>query len=292
MKKIAVLFSGRGSNFAHIINTLHNKELEIVVALTNNPKAEGIEIAKEANIPLVIIDSKAYTNREEFDAVVVKSLQEYHPDLTVLAGFMRILTPIFTEQINAINLHPSLLPRHKGLKAIEKSYEDEHPEGGVSVHHVSSELDGGEVILQQKILKKSLSLEEYTVAVRSLEKELLVEAIQQELNIEGFNMTDDNQDLFQRIGVDISKDKINIDLTKTKDFFSELEGIFKEKAENIQEDISMGKEDLAQNIGIKIDNENINIDFGKTKSFIEELGKKIEGFVEEIDEAVKNIDKR
>lgn len=105
-------------------------------------------------------------------------------------------------------------------------------------------------------------------------------------------MTKGNQDLFQRIGIDISKDKINIDLTKTKDFFSELESIFKDKAENIQKDISEGKEDLAQNIGIKIDNENINIDFGKTKSFIEELGKKVEGFVEEIDEAVKNIDKR
>ncbi len=108
---------------------------------------------------------------------VVERLQQYSPDLTVLAGFMRILTPVFTEQIKSINLHPSLLPRHKGLKAIEKSYEDEHTHGGVSVHYVSSELDGGEVILQKEVSKKGLDFEAYDTKIRSIEKEALVEAI-------------------------------------------------------------------------------------------------------------------
>lgn len=175
--KIAVLFSGTGSNFAHIVKTLHRKECEIVVALTNNPNAGGIAIAKEHDIPLEIIDSKSYENREEFDAQVVKTLNLYNPELTVLAGFMRILTPVFTDYINAINLHPSLLPRHKGLKAIERSYEDEFPEGGVSVHHVSSELDGGEIILQKSLSKEGLSFEEYDTKIRSIEKEALAEAI-------------------------------------------------------------------------------------------------------------------
>ncbi len=177
MKKIAVLFSGKGSNFAHIVNTLHKKEFEVVVALTNNPNAGGIDVAKEASIPLVIIDSKAYATRELFDAVVVESLQKYTPDLTVLAGFMRILTPLFTDNIKSVNLHPSLLPRHKGLKAIERSYEDKHSMGGVSVHYVSSQLDGGEIILQKEVSKEGLTFEAYDKKVRSIEKEALTEAI-------------------------------------------------------------------------------------------------------------------
>jgi len=182
MKKIAVLFSGKGSNFAHIVKSLHQQEFEVVVALTNNPNAEGIEVANAATIPLEIIDPKAYESREAFDAVVVECLQQYSPDLTVLAGFMRILTPVFTEQITSINLHPSLLPRHKGLKAIEKSYEDEYSHGGVSIHYVSSELDGGEVILQKGIAKESLSFKAYDEKVRSVEKDALVEAIRLILN--------------------------------------------------------------------------------------------------------------
>ena len=177
MKKIAVLFSGKGSNFAHIVKSLHQQEFEVVVALTNNPNAEGIEVANAATIPLEIIDPKAYESREAIDAVVVECLQQYSPDLTVLAGFMRILTPVFTAQIKSINLHPSLLPRHKGLKAIEKSYEDEHSYGGVSIHYVSSELDGGEVILQKEIAKEGLSFKAYDEKVRSIEKDALVEAI-------------------------------------------------------------------------------------------------------------------
>jgi len=176
-KKIAVLFSGKGSNFAHIVKTLHQQEFEVVVALTNNSNAEGIQVAKTASIPLEVIDSKAYESREAFDAVVVERLQKYNPDLTVLAGFMRILTPVFTDQIKSINLHPSLLPRHKGLKAIEKSYEDEHSYGGVSIHYVSSELDGGEVILQKEVSKEGLTFEAYDEKVRSIEKDALVEAI-------------------------------------------------------------------------------------------------------------------
>jgi phosphoribosylglycinamide formyltransferase-1 len=150
--------------------------------LTNNPNAEGIEVAKAASIPLEVIDSKAYESREAFDAIVVERLQQYSPDLTILAGFMRILTPVFTEQITSINLHPSLLPRHKGLKAIEKSYEDEYSHGGVSIHYVSSELDGGEVILQKEVSKEGLNFEAYDEKVRSIEKDALVEAIRLVLN--------------------------------------------------------------------------------------------------------------
>ncbi len=178
MKRIAVLFSGKGTNFAHIVKTLHKKECEVVFALTNNPEAEGISIAQKYAIPYGVIDPKNFDSREAYDAVVVETLKRYNPDLTVLAGFMRILTPTFTEQVKAINLHPSLLPRHKGLNAIEKSYEDTYDEGGVSIHYVSSELDGGEVILQKRVAKRDLSLENYDKEIRDIEKEVLVEAIE------------------------------------------------------------------------------------------------------------------
>ena len=181
-KKIAVLFSGTGSNFAHIVNTLHHKEYDIVVALTNNPDAEGIKIAKAASIPLEIIDSKSFESREAFDEAVVTCLKQYDPELTVLAGFMRILTPIFTEQIKSINLHPSLLPRHKGLNAIQRSYHDEHAYGGVTVHYVTTELDAGEVILQKEVAKEGLNFEAFDAKVRSAEKEALVEAIRKVLS--------------------------------------------------------------------------------------------------------------
>ena len=116
-------------------------------------------------------------DRESYDGIVTKELQIYRPDLTVLAGFMRILTPIFTDKIKAINLHPSLLPRHKGLQAIEKSYEDSFPTGGVSVHWVSSELDGGEVIVQKEISKESLNFEAYENKIKTIEKIALAEGI-------------------------------------------------------------------------------------------------------------------
>ena len=177
MKSIAVLFSGKGTNFAHIVKTLHKKECEVFFALTNNPEAEGISIAQAYGIPYGVVEPKNFDSREDYDAVVVETLKRYTPDLTVLAGFMRILTPTFTEQVKAINLHPSLLPRHKGLNAIEKSYEDAYDEGGVSVHYVSSELDGGEVILQKRLPKKDLSFSEYDSKIHAIEKEVLVEAI-------------------------------------------------------------------------------------------------------------------
>ena len=186
MKKIAVLFSGTGSNLKYILEHLHGHEVEVVLALTNRPNAGGITFAHEHNIPVEIIDSTSFQNREDFDSELVHALHYYKPDLTVLAGFMRILTPVFTENVRAINLHPSLLPLHKGLMAIERSYEDENEEGGVSVHWVSSELDGGEIILQKEIDKGSKDFETYESEIKSIEKEALVEAITKVLQLKEF----------------------------------------------------------------------------------------------------------
>ena len=183
LPKIAILFSGVGSNMAYILEHMHNRELEVVMALTNNPDAGGIGIAKSFDIPLEIVDSSSFASRESFDEAVVARLQKYKPDLVVLAGFMRILTPVFTDQIKAVNLHPSLLPRHKGLKAIERSYADSFPNGGVTIHWVSSDLDGGEIILQREIDKAGLSISEYDKKIRIVEKAALADGIRSALGL-------------------------------------------------------------------------------------------------------------
>jgi phosphoribosylglycinamide formyltransferase-1 len=177
MKKIAILFSGTGTNLKYILENLHGKEVEVVVALTNRPDAGGIAFAQEHNIPFEVIDSCLFASREEFDSELVHALHYYKADLTVLAGFMRILTPVFTDNIKAINLHPSLLPLHKGMMAIERSYDDENEIGGVSIHWVSSELDGGEVILQKEVNKGVKDFETYEHEIKAIEKEALVEGI-------------------------------------------------------------------------------------------------------------------
>jgi phosphoribosylglycinamide formyltransferase-1 len=176
MKKIAVLFSGHGTNFAYLADNLKD-DIEITLAITNNPQASGQSIAKKHGIALEVIDQADFGSREEFDEALVQAIKKADVDLVVLAGFMRILTPVFTKQVKSINLHPSLLPRHKGVNAIEKSFSDEHKEGGVSVHWVSSELDGGEIILQKVLKKEGLSFEQYDMMIREMEKEALFEAI-------------------------------------------------------------------------------------------------------------------
>jgi phosphoribosylglycinamide formyltransferase-1 len=181
MKKIVILFSGTGSNMEYILENMHKKELEVVATVTNNPDAKGIEVAKRFGVEVVVIPSKEFKSRERFDEVLVEKISKFKPDLTVLAGFMRILTPVFTSKVKAINLHPSLLPRHRGLHAIERSFEDEFDEGGVTIHWVNEELDGGEIILQKSVDKRGLSFEEYYNKIRKIEKIALKEAIERVL---------------------------------------------------------------------------------------------------------------
>jgi phosphoribosylglycinamide formyltransferase-1 len=181
-KTVAVMFSGAGTNFAYLARHLPRYGITIAVALTDKPEAGGIAVAHRHGIPLETVPADAFERREAFDAEVVRRLESYGVDLVVLAGFMRILTPVFTDTVRAINLHPSLLPRHKGLRAVERSYDDPHDEGGVSVHWVTSALDGGEIIVQKKIPKRGRTFAEYEAAVRRIEKEALLEAVVQVLD--------------------------------------------------------------------------------------------------------------
>jgi len=180
LKNIVILFSGEGTNLLNIIETLHNKECHVVAAITNRPTAGGIAKAKTHNIPVAVVDHTSHANREAFDKVLLETISSYQPDLVVMAGFMRILTPIVTDNIRAINVHPSLLPLFKGGNAIQKSFESSERKGGISVHWVSSELDGGEVLAQDAFDKsEDESLDSFTHKIRKLEHILLPKTIMQ-----------------------------------------------------------------------------------------------------------------
>ncbi|MGB5966584.1 MAG: phosphoribosylglycinamide formyltransferase [Sulfurimonadaceae bacterium] len=179
-KKIVILFSGEGSNLLNIIEKLHDREVDVAAVITNRPKAGGIAKAQAHLIPVNVIDHTDFSNRESFDKELLQTIKCYAPDLVVMAGFMRILTPIVTDNIRAINIHPSLLPLFKGGNAIEQSFQSSELNGGISVHWVSSELDGGEVIVQDSFSKtEDETLESFTKKIRILEHQLLPEAIVQ-----------------------------------------------------------------------------------------------------------------
>ena len=183
VKKIVILFSGVGTNLQNIISKLHKKKIhsvtyEVVGAICNKKEAQGINICKKHHIPFTLIEHKTYNSREEFDKELVRQIQKFDPDITVLAGFMRILTSIFTKNIKAINLHPSILPLFKGENAIQRSFESDMKIGGVSVHFVSDELDGGNIILQECFQKEeSQTLQSFQNKIKQLEFELLPKAI-------------------------------------------------------------------------------------------------------------------
>jgi len=177
LKKIVILFSGEGTNMEVLIQKLHNKTLQVVKVITNNPDANGINKAKALGIDTLVIDHKKYESREDYDKELVKVIQELKIDLVVLAGFMRILTPIFTKQIKAINIHPSLLPLYKGANALQKSFDGDEKEAGVTTHLVSQELDSGEIIMQKSFDKSSLSFDEFKAKIHDCEYDIFARSI-------------------------------------------------------------------------------------------------------------------
>lgn len=178
MKKIIILFSGDGFNAKNIVDLLHNKKCTVVCAITNNPKAKGIEKLNLLGIKTEIINHLSFSTRESFDKELVKLINSYNPDLVVLSGFMRILSEVFTSNIKAINLHPSLLPKYKGAKAIERSFAGESDRCGVSVHWVNSELDSGDIILQQELIRNKWdTFDNFRKKIKEIEFEIMPKAI-------------------------------------------------------------------------------------------------------------------
>lgn len=153
--RILVLISGSGSNLQAIIDQVHlgQEPGEIVAVISNKADAYGLERAKEANIPAITVASKGISDRSAYDQALMAEIDKLNPDLIVMAGFMRILTPEFVQhyQGKMLNIHPSLLPKYQGLNTHQRAIDAGDEEHGASVHFVTEELDGGPVILQAKV---------------------------------------------------------------------------------------------------------------------------------------------
>ncbi len=154
-KSIVVLVSGNGSNLQAIIDGIsqHKINAKISAVIANQETAYGLIRAENAGIPALYIDHKSFASREEYDDKMASCIAEFTPNLIVLAGFMRILTPAFVEyyQGRMLNIHPSLLPKYKGLHTHQRAIDAGDKEHGASVHFVTPELDGGPVVLQSKV---------------------------------------------------------------------------------------------------------------------------------------------
>lgn len=153
--RIAILISGRGSNMQAFIAACQRGELDADICLvaSNRADASGLDIARAAGIATACIEHGDYPDREAFDAALVACVQQYVPDLVILAGFMRILTPVFITPFTGrlLNIHPSLLPKYPGLHTHKRALEAGDSEAGATVHFVTPALDGGPSILQARV---------------------------------------------------------------------------------------------------------------------------------------------
>ena len=176
-KKIAVLISGRGSNLHALIKSSLNNVFKgsINLIISNNKIAKGIIYAKDYNIKHHIIDSNNHEKKSKFYDELLNTVNSYNIDIICLAGFMEILPDSFIQRFSGliINIHPSLLPKYKGLNTHQKAIDNKDTYAGCTVHHVTKELDSGEIILQESIkIKKNDTA--VSLSLRVLELEHLI----------------------------------------------------------------------------------------------------------------------
>ncbi len=157
IKNIVILISGNGSNMQalirHFIAPHFSTRVKIAAVISNKKDALGIQWARQHNININIIEHTKYSKREDFDLALLECVQSYKADIVVLAGFMRILTHIFIKPLlgKLINIHPSLLPKFKGLHTHKQALEAKERMHGASVHFVTTDLDAGPIIMQASI---------------------------------------------------------------------------------------------------------------------------------------------
>lgn len=155
LPKILVLASGSGTNFQALMDASRERDFpgQITTLGCNQPKAYVLERAAQANVETFVVNHKEFGSREEFDAALMAHILRYNPDLIVLAGFMRVLTPGFARAFRGkvLNIHPSLLPKYTGLNTHQRALDAGDRNHGVSIHFVTEELDGGPVIAQAEV---------------------------------------------------------------------------------------------------------------------------------------------
>ena len=153
--RLAILISGRGSNMRVLIDACLTGRLDATVAVvvSNRNDAEGLGIATRSGIATQTLDHRTFPNREAFDQAMVETLEECSVDIVLLAGFMRILSPVFTRAYRGrlLNIHPSLLPLYPGLHTHQRALDAGDSETGATVHFVTEDLDGGPPVLQARV---------------------------------------------------------------------------------------------------------------------------------------------
>lgn len=179
--RVAVLVSGEGSNLQAILDKVHGREgIEVVCVGSNRAEARGLERARAAGVETAVFAAADYADRPARDGAMAAWLDAHQIDLLVLAGFMEILSPDFIRRFEGriVNVHPSLLPAFRGIRAIEQALEYGVRVMGVTVHFVDEGVDSGPIILQQAFeLPYSAELEAVEESVHAIEHELLPRAI-------------------------------------------------------------------------------------------------------------------
>lgn len=174
MKRLGVLLSGRGSNFAAIVDNITKGKLkgcEIAVVISNKADAAGLATARERGLKALVIEARG-RKRAEHDAEIIAALRQHNVDLVILAGYMRLLSPEFIQAFpqRILNIHPSLLPAFAGLDAQEQAFTYGVQVAGCTVHFVDEQLDHGVIILQ-KTVPVLENDDSHTLANRILEQE-------------------------------------------------------------------------------------------------------------------------
>lgn len=185
-RRVGVLISGRGSNLQAIIDAIAAGKLraEVAIVISNRPDAVGLERARKAGVETLVLDHQdkaKFSTREDYDRELARELKARNVGLVCLAGFMRLLTPAFLEAFpNAIlNIHPSLLPAFPGINAQYQAWEHGVKYSGVTVHFVTTELDGGPIILQEPVpVRDDDDAEALSARILETEHRLYPQAIQ------------------------------------------------------------------------------------------------------------------
>lgn len=182
--RVAILFSGRGSNMQSLAAHMARPDVpaEWVLAITNRPDAAGIEFCRTQDVPCAVVDHKGFTDRASFEHEMQNQLEAARVELICAAGFMRLLTPEFVTRWTdrLINVHPSLLPAHKGLHTHQRALDAGDTKHGCTVHYMRPEMDDGPIIVQKSVPVQAGDTAE-SLAARVLEQEHL--AYPEALNI-------------------------------------------------------------------------------------------------------------
>jgi formyltetrahydrofolate-dependent phosphoribosylglycinamide formyltransferase len=182
--KIAIIISGFGSNMEAIINYAikESANFEVAIVISNNPNAKGLKKAEAKNVKNIAINHRDFSSREDFEDQIHQILIKNNCQLICLAGFMRVLTKNFTDKWlgKMINIHPSLLPKYKGVDGIKQAFDAGDSESGCTIHYVNENIDDGQIIAQRRVkilpndnlddVRKKVSKEESEIFPISIDK--------------------------------------------------------------------------------------------------------------------------